>query len=257
VKVVNDDGPPSVALSPYIAVFLEALQDAGHTVSVVLPDQSRSWIGKAHIINDTLRATYVRAESFVPGWKYPDQEWILIDGTPASCTQLALYNLLDLHEKVDLVISGPNHGRNASSIYNLSSGTVGGAMEAALCGKKAIALSFASKERQPEPIIRSASRLAVKLAEHLMQQWPDNVELFNVNIPMRADIEERPLVYTSPQRNYWSKGSLYKELRQAEPKLSSKSRLFAWKPELTDIERSVEQSAVGTDMWATKEGYVR
>jgi 5'/3'-nucleotidase SurE len=33
---------------------------------------------------------------------------------------------------IDLVISGPNHGPNASTIYNMSSETVGGALEGAL-----------------------------------------------------------------------------------------------------------------------------
>lgn len=99
--------------------------------------------------------------------------------------------------------------------------------------------------------------MAVKLAEHLVLRWPENVELFNVNIPMRSDVEERPVVYTSSQRSYWSKGSLYEELEQNDADPLSKSRSFFWCPEYSDIKRSVEQSAVGTDMWAAREGYIR
>jgi 5'/3'-nucleotidase SurE len=54
-----------------------------------------------------------------------DEDWILVNGTPASCIQLGLFNLFPNRPPIDLVISGPNHGRNASTIYNLSSGTVG------------------------------------------------------------------------------------------------------------------------------------
>ena len=62
--MVNDDGPPSSRLSPYIRPFVEALQDAGHLVSVAIPASSRSWIGKAHIIEAPLTATYVPPAAF-------------------------------------------------------------------------------------------------------------------------------------------------------------------------------------------------
>jgi tubulin--tyrosine ligase len=48
---------------------------------------------------------------------------------------------------VDLVLSGPNFGRNTTAIFALSSGTIGGALEGAVCGKKAIALSYAFDSR--------------------------------------------------------------------------------------------------------------
>jgi len=35
----------------------------------------------------------------------------------------------------DLVISGPNFGRNSSTVFTLGSGTIGGAMEAALVNR--------------------------------------------------------------------------------------------------------------------------
>ena len=66
-------------------------------------------------------------------------EWVRATCSPAGCVQLGLFHLFQDREPVDLVISGPNHGRNATAIFNLCSGTVGGAMEAALCRKKAIA----------------------------------------------------------------------------------------------------------------------
>src|SRR4030095_11266019 len=133
---VNDDGPPDDQLSPYILPFVQALNNAGHQTSVVLPTKSRSWIGKAHIIGEILTATYVnpvqlpQAGDIDRSETSSEKDWIFVDGTPARCVQLGLFILFLERPPINLVISGPNHGKNASTIYNLSSGTVGGALEA-------------------------------------------------------------------------------------------------------------------------------
>lgn len=202
-QVVNDDGPTSIS-SPYIYPFITALQAAGHQTSVVLPDIPRSWIGKAHIVGSTLECSYYTP---APG----DNEWVLVTGTPASCTQLGLYHLFQDRPPPDLVISGPNFGRNATTIYNLSSGTVGGALEAALCQKKAIALSFASKDKQPPSVIAAAVRHSIKLIENLYDNWGREVELYNINVPMIPDVEDNDIFYTQALRSFWSSGCLYQE----------------------------------------------
>lgn len=202
-QVVNDDGPIS-ASSPYIYPFVTALQAAGHQTSVVLPDIPRSWIGKAHIVGSTLECSY-----YTPA--LGDNEWVLVTGTPASCTQLGLYHLFQDRPSPDLVISGPNFGRNATTIYNLSSGTVGGALEAALCQKKAIALSFASKDKQSPAVIAAAARHSVKLIEALYDNWGNDVELYNINVPMIPDVEDHDILYTQALRSSWSSGCLYQE----------------------------------------------
>lgn len=59
-QVTNDDGPPSEHSSPYVLPFVEHLQKAGHTVSVILPDNQRSWIGKAHLVGKDVNINVVR-----------------------------------------------------------------------------------------------------------------------------------------------------------------------------------------------------
>ncbi|KAL4929459.1 5'/3'-nucleotidase SurE [Aspergillus undulatus] len=236
ILLVNDDGPPSRRLSPYVRPLVNALQAAGHLVSVAIPAASRSWIGKAHIIEAPLKATYVPPAAFrndgtwdetysaATSESESEDEWAIItNGTPASCVQLGLFNLFTDRPPIDLVISGPNHGRNASTIYNLSSGTVGGALEAATCGKRGIAVSFGSKDEQPLDIIEAAARLAVRIVHHLVQNWDERVELYNLNIPMRIDVEERPVLYTRTLPYYWSRGCLYAEVKgdKAPPVLTN------------------------------------
>ncbi|KAJ6000660.1 hypothetical protein N7481_001069 [Penicillium waksmanii] len=223
--IVNDDGPPNERVSPYVRPLVDELQSSGHLVSVAIPAASRSWIGKAHLIEAELTANLVHPDSFLPdgtwdstykpGFTSEDgqqSDWVVIqNGTPASCAQLGLYNLFTDRPPIDLVISGPNHGRNASTIYNLSSGTVGGALEAVFCGKRGIAISFGSKDPQTDSIIAAAARLAVKVVGHLWRNWDERVELYNINIPMREDVEAQPVLYTRTLPYYWSRGCLYAE----------------------------------------------
>ena len=61
------------------------------------------------------------------------------EGSPADCVLAAIYDVLQ-GAKPDLVLSGVNRGNNAAENV-LYSGTIGGAMEAALQGVPAIALS--------------------------------------------------------------------------------------------------------------------
>jgi len=61
------------------------------------------------------------------------------EGSPADCVLAGFYDVLD-GAKPDLVLSGVNRGNNAAENV-LYSGTIGGAMEAALQGVPSIALS--------------------------------------------------------------------------------------------------------------------
>lgn len=295
VQVVNDDGPPSNQSSPYVHSLVSTLQSAGHTVSVVLPHIQRSWIGKAHIVGQTVKPTYFR-----PGTLHKDdgtvhkrplpasadaEEWVLVDGTPASCVQIGLFHVFQDRGPVDLVVSGPNYGRNSTAVFSLSSGTIGGAMEAAICGKRAIALSYAffSRDHDPE-IIAGASRLSLKLVEHLYDNWGTDVDLYSVNVPLIKDVENHKVMYTYMLQNYWSSGSSFQEIpaderEDADPDEEERQirqdaevdsnggnektvsrhthKHFKWAPRFADVHRSVEQSAPGNDGWAIREGYTR
>ena len=293
-KVTNDDGPPSRQSSPYVHSLVRTLQDAGHTVSVILPHVQRSWIGKAHFVGQVTKPTY-----FYPGTLHEDdgtvherplpenasgEEWVLVDGTPGTCAQLGLHHFFQERGPVDLVVSGPNYGRNSTSLFSLSSGTIGGAMEAATCRKKAIALSYAFYSRDIIPeLIAGASRLSVRIIEHLYNNWGEEVDLYSINVPLIKGVEENKIMYTNILQNYWSSGSPFQEIeadeeegkpgeqervirhQQVEPAgKTSSSRLsrhkhkhFKWAPKFTDIHKSIEENPPGNDGWAIGEGYTR
>jgi 5'/3'-nucleotidase SurE len=255
-------------VSPYLYYFVACLRAAGHKPLVVIPHQPVSWIGKAHAVGKTLTSKSWCPELLTGrDCKLPscaDSEdlshhWLVIDGPPASCTQIGLHHLGFEPTNFDAVISGPNHGRNASSIYHLSSGTVGGALEAAQCRRKAIAVSFGSKDPQPRETIEAACRRATTLVENLTANWHPNVEIYNINIPMLPNTATIPWQFSSPSRTYWAKGSLFSEVvgspgqaASGDPKLPlSRTREFRWHTELSDIRQQAECSTEGEDLWAS------
>ena len=268
-------------------------------MSVVLPHTQRSWIGKAHMIGQTVKPTYFRPGTLhqddgtthsrpLPAGSKEQEEWVLVDGTPASCVQIGLYHYFHDRGPIDLVVSGPNYGRNSTAVFSLSSGTLGGALEAAVCKRRAIALSYAffSKERPGLPdsardpeIIAAASKLSVRLIEHLYKGWGEDVDLYSINVPLVAGVDSRKVMWTNMLQNYWGEGSCFKEVEDDEGTADEEEQMirereegsgtpeenvtrhthkhFKWAPRFTDVYKSVEQAGPGNDGWAVKEHYTR
>ncbi|KAH6690683.1 5'/3'-nucleotidase sure [Plectosphaerella plurivora] len=310
ILITNDDGPPSPHSSPYVATLVSELKKAGHTVSVCLPHTQRSWIGKAHIIGQTVKPVYytpstklhgedsegtthhrpTTSSASAPGTFDADAEWVLVDGTPASCVQIGLHHFFAERGPVDLVVSGPNYGRNTTAVFALSSGTLGGALEAAVCGKKAIALSYAFFSRNHDPeIIEGASRHGVRVIERLYADWPTDgsVDLYSVNVPLVEGVESHKTLWAGMLQNYWREGSCFQEVEDAADEETEEERIregaggevvddaaegaaregetaaagthrprhFKWAPRFTDVYKSVEEAPPGNDGWVVKEGH--
>lgn len=101
-----------------------------------------------------------------------------VSGTPADCVKLAISQLLD--KKPDLVISGINHGSNAS-INVIYSGTIGAAIEGALHGIPSIGFSLCDHDADAdfEPSLPYFEQI---IAKTLNSQMPKDICL-NVNAP--------------------------------------------------------------------------
>ncbi|GAA5995009.1 5'/3'-nucleotidase SurE [Rhodotorula paludigena] len=228
ILLTNDDGPPSGpgGHSPFIYPFarqLAAQLDAD--VRVVVPASQRSWVGKAyHIAEKTTGVYYYPAgEDGTEGESHElprerrdgEMEWILLKGTPATCASIALHNLF-APDSFDLVISGPNFGRNTSTAFALSSGTLGAAMAASLSGAKAIALSWALMDGYkppPKEFVDAASKASCDVVKRLTELgWgsgDEQVDVYSVNVPLLPEIVSAPEVrWTSMARTNY--GRLFK-----------------------------------------------
>ncbi|MDD9934096.1 MAG: 5'/3'-nucleotidase SurE [Myxococcales bacterium] len=160
--LTNDDGVQAGGLR----ALREALLPLGHVV-VVAPTHQQSASSHSITLDRPLRhlehATDVHS----------------IDGTPADCIYLALFESRFLPRRPDLVVSGINHGSNlGTSVFY--SGTVAGAREAALRGIHSVAFSHDGDADAPW-----APPLARDMVERFLQSEKpeDRSTLLSVNMP--------------------------------------------------------------------------
>jgi 5'-nucleotidase len=166
ILVTNDDG----ILAEGLWILAKELKNVGHVV-VVAPDREQSGIGAAITLKKPLRVQKVRP-------LVPEIEAYSVEGTPADSVILALEKLAK--NKIDLVISGINHGPNLG--YDvLVSGTVGAALQGYLRGFPALAISVFLRETRL--YLDDAAKVAALLAERIASNaLPANIFL-NVNLP--------------------------------------------------------------------------
>ncbi|ODQ68485.1 TTL-domain-containing protein [Nadsonia fulvescens var. elongata DSM 6958] len=263
VLVTNDDGPPCDIISPFIHHLIEALKkNTDWDISVALPNSQKSWIGKAHMIGQTITASYITpskviGEPYTGPYDQPknngEEEWILLDGTPATCSNIGVNHLFKRKGPVDLVISGPNLGGNSGAVFIMSSGTVGAAMEGALCGVKSIGLSYAYKTKEHDTdVVIEATRLGVEIVKHLYENWPkdDSVDLYSVNIPLVDTLSSStPIIYSDILQNKWV--SAFTPVTNHD-----KGTLqFEWTPDFDYVHRNVLKAGHG-DSYIVHQGSI-
>ncbi|KAK9895829.1 sure-like protein [Cystobasidium minutum MCA 4210] len=292
VLITNDDGPPNDHDSSFVLPFVQSLQErlGWRDMRVVLPSSQKSWIGKAYQIKDTINMSHYHPPQ---GQGTTDKPWVLLDGTPATCSNIALHNLYP--GEIKLVVSGPNYGRNTSSAFALSSGTVGAAMSASMAGIPAIALSYGIFDKPiPAGVVEKANEIACTVIKKLWTSVLNNntephADVYNVNIPLTVEIlgqdSSAPLVHwtTMAPTKY---GRLFVPLEQAKPETSAEadaeeagpaavpihsppphetpqptikatSTSFKFKPDIGSLVRPDAATLVpGTDIWAIHHNFV-
>jgi 5'-nucleotidase len=171
------------------------------------------------------------------------------EGSPADCVIAALYDVMT-DARPDLVLSGVNRGNNAAE-NTLYSGTIGGAMEAALQGIPAIALSqyFGPDNAALDNPFDAAAQHGADVVRRLLSAdlWDDaDYRLFyNVNFPpVAADAVKG--MRAAPQG--FRRGTHF----TAEPQISPSGRRFLW------VRGGAQHvpTAPGSDAAVNLEGYI-
>jgi 5'-nucleotidase len=126
ILITNDDGINAPGLEVLTEIATE-IAGPGGEVWTVAPAFEQSGVGHCISYTHPMMIAELGPRRFAA------------EGSPADCVLAAIYDVLD-GAKPDLVLSGVNRGNNAAENV-LYSGTIGGAMEAALQGVPAIALS--------------------------------------------------------------------------------------------------------------------
>jgi 5'-nucleotidase len=134
VLLTNDDGIQASGLHAMRHALLD-LSDVD--VAVIAPDANRSASARSITTRVPL---WVEEVTFADG-----TSGFATDGTPVDCVRFASLGLVG--EKPELIISGINHGANLGDDITYS-GTVAAALEGAILGIPAIAVSQQSKKRE-------------------------------------------------------------------------------------------------------------
>ena len=236
ILLTNDDGinAPGLAVLERIAAEIAGPQGE---VWVVAPAFEQS--GVAHKISYT--------HPMMIGRRGP-RRWAA-EGSPADCVLAGYYEILQ-GARPDLVLSGVNRGNNSAE-NALYSGTLGGAMEAALQGLPAIALSqymgaLSEEMSDPfEPAIAHGAAVVRALLDRGLWDSADYRLFYNVNFPPVPAAKVRGLkVAAQGYRRDQSFG--------VEPHVSPSGRKFLW------IKGGPQHlpTAPGTDAAVNLEGWI-
>ena len=179
IMIVNDDG----ITSPGLKALAKALGTIAN-VYICAPDGERSAMSQAITITDTIDCY---------DFDYPAAVGSMAcTGTPTDCTKIGLQMFKERGIEMDMVFSGINIGSNFGK-DTLYSGTIGAAMEAALSGIRAVAVSVDSHTATH---FDGACKVALDVAQKSLESLtPDTI--ININAPDIPMEEIKGIRYTA------------------------------------------------------------
>lgn len=178
ILVTNDDGIDA----PGILALKLALESVGE-VRVIAPEANWSAAGHSKTLTRPLRIRPTKMRDGCDAWK--------CDGSPSDCVAVALLGYFP--DRPALVVSGINSNENVGKDITYS-GTVAAAMEAAIDGVPAIAVSLDRSD--PSENYAPSAAFAARLAKRVLDQGLPSDTLLNVNVPDVPASEIRGVVVT-------------------------------------------------------------
>jgi 5'/3'-nucleotidase len=219
ILVTNDDGYRSDGIHA-LARVLAPLGD----VTIVAPVLEASAIGHALTLRHPLRLERIEERVFA------------VDGTPTDCVNIAVTQVFK--GLPDLVVSGINKGWNLGDDVTYS-GTVAGALEGALLGVPAIAISL--ETARGEYNFAPSARAAATLADAVLQRPLTARTFLNINVPKGEPTGYRVTVLA--KRNH---------ITSVSARHDPKGRPYYWIEEGQDEWEPHDRS----DYQAVRDGYV-
>ncbi len=235
ILITNDDGITAPGLKVMEAIAQEIAGPDGE-VWTVAPASEQS--GVSHCIS-YIRP--MRLEQF-------GERRFAVEGSPADCVLAGLHEVLK-DTPPDLILSGVNRGHNVAE-DTLYSGTIGAAMEAAMCGHKAIAMSqyYNQYSHDLDDPFDAARTHAAPLVRQLLETalWHDKsyATFYNVNFPPVAATEVRG-VRTTRQ------GARTTAAFGVDPQTAHNGRRYLWLTHRADN----TSAASGSDAYEASQGY--
>ena len=169
ILLANDDGYKARGLH-VLAKIMSGFGD----VTVVSPKFHQSAMSAAVSLG-VKQLAYKDLPEEGPG------KWTYLDATPASCVKFGLEFKYE-NRNPDLVVTGINHGTNASTAASYSA-TLGAAEEAAINGIKAIGVSLCDFRSDAD--FSAIEAMLPGIIAKLLDNWPENSPglVYNINFP--------------------------------------------------------------------------
>ncbi|MCA0274332.1 MAG: 5'/3'-nucleotidase SurE [Proteobacteria bacterium] len=236
ILITNDDGINAPGLEVLTAIAEEIAGPKGE-VWTVAPAFEQSGVGHCISYTHPMMIAKLGTRRYAA------------EGSPADCVLAGIYDVLQ-GGRPELVLSGVNRGNNAGENV-LYSGTIGGAMEAALQGVPAIALSqfMGPRTEDLDDPFEASRKHGVATVRALLDKalW-DNGDyrlFYNVNFPPVAAKDVKGLRVAA-------QGYRTDTFFGVEPHISPSGRKFLW---ITGGPQH-KPTAPGTDVAVNLDGHI-
>lgn len=226
ILVCNDDG----VTAPGIQALTEVVSEFGKVV-VVAPDKPQSGMGHAITINSTLRNIKLKSSE--------NLEIYSCSGTPVDCVKMAVNVILP--RKPDLVVSGINHGSNAS-INVIYSGTMSAAIEGCLEGIPSIGFSLLNHSIDAD--FRASKHFAKSIVKQVLKNGLPKGVCLNVNIPNLQTNEIAGIRVCRQANANWEE--------EFDARKDPSGNTYYW---LTGVFKNYDQGK-DTDIWALSNNFI-
>lgn len=225
ILVTNDDGIYAEGLS----ALNKELRKVAETI-VFAPSTEKSGVAHGVTLSSPIALEKVVLDGSIA---------YAVEGTPVDCVKIAVKGMGI--PKPELVVSGINAGANVG-IDVIYSGTVSAAVEAAIMGIPAVAVSLSTRE---SPDFSFAARFAAQLASTLLKDrfLPEHV-LLNVNVPNVPEEQIKGVAITKQSR------SCYGEKFERED-VSPEKVVFRLSGKLSDLTEPLDY-----DVTALSQNYI-
>ena len=225
ILLTNDDGIHAPGLELLEAIARELSDD----VWVCAPAEENSGAGHSLTLHSPVRLREHGNQRFS------------VTGTPTDAVNLALRKMF-AERMPDLIISGINNGENLADDITYS-GTISAAMEGALAGIPAVAMSQAMRDGGHG--FAAARTWAAKVLAPLLDLQMARRTVINVNFPALPADQVKGIRVVRQGFHDYARGSL---VEGVDPR----GRPYYWFG-LEDVEHTLDH---GTDLEAVGEGYI-
>lgn len=229
IFLTNDDS----YLSKGFRAAVNLAREFGDVVAIA-PDKVQSGMSQAITINQPLFIRQVEKSEGV--------EIYAFSGTPVDCVKVAFDHIFR-ERKVDLVLSGINHGSNAA-VNVMYSGTMGAAIEGSFYGIPSIGLSLDDHDSDAD--FEGAVEVGRKVISDILNSIDSlpHPLCLNVNVPRCAASELQGVRLCRQTKGFWREEFYSRQ--------DPHGRKYYW---LTGAFQNAEPEAEDSDEWALAHNY--